>query len=107
MRKEITGISPLRTGVIYAVLFAIVYLAMGLLWLLFAPMMGGFGQMSEIRGVDPGMAMGVMGAGGAVGMLFGAIMGAIFGFIGGVIVAVVYNLVAGITGGIIITLEDA
>ena len=108
MRKEIRRISPVRMGVIYAVMFMLAYLVMGIFWLLFGSMMmGGFGQMSQIEGMNPAMAGDMMRAGGVIGILFGAFMGVVFGFIGGVIIAAVYNLVAGITGGIIITLEDA
>ncbi len=92
MRKEITWISPLRTGIIYAAIIAVIWVVFGILGLIFGGMAPG----------GPGMMMG-----GGIGAVFmGIFMGIIMGFIGGALGAVIYNVAAGIVGGIVIELKD-
>ena len=99
MRKELTWISPLRVGIIDAAIIAVVYLAIGILGLIFGGMMGGLGGGME--------GAGMMAGGGIISFLVGVIFVAIMGFIMGVIGAFVYNVAAGIVGGIVIELKDA
>jgi len=110
MQKEISRISPLRTGIIYAVLIAVIYLVVGVLSLAFGGLfMGGMPPLEGIEGLEGFESQagpGAMAAGGVMAVLFGAVFGVIFGFIGGVLMAVLYNFVASITGGIIVTFRD-
>ena len=84
MRKEITWISPLRTGIIYAAIISVVYAVFSIVMLIFGTMMGGMG--ADMMG---GM---MMADSGFVSIIFVLVMGAGFGFIGGVINACVYNI---------------
>ena len=95
MRKEITWISPLRTGIIYAAIIAVIWIVFGILALIFGGMGPGGPGMSEMMG------------GGIGAVLGGIIMGVIMGFIGGALSALVYNVAAGIVGGVVIELKDA
>ena len=93
MRKEITWISPLRTGIIYAVIIAVVWVVIAILRLIFVGM-GGMGDA------------GIMVGGGIMTIIVVLVMGAVGGFIGGVIGAFIYNIAAGIVGGVVIEFKD-
>jgi hypothetical protein len=104
MQKAIRSVSPLRYGVVLAVLSAIIGLIYGIIGLIVVSSMPPEALNDPALGGD--MSMMVAG-GGFMMIVFGLIGGAIGGFIAGVIGAFIYNIVAGITGGIVITLEDA
>jgi len=106
VRKEIAWISPLRTGVIYAAIIAVLYAAAIIVLLVFGGLAsrqhgGDFGGM----GGGAGRAEMLLGL-GLVRSVFGLIPAMIGGFLAGLIGAVVYNIAAGITGGIVVDLRD-
>ena len=98
MRKEITWISPLRTGIIYAAIISVVYAVFSIVMLIFGTMMGGMG--GDMMG---GM---LMAGSGFMSIIFVLVMGAVFGFNGGMIGAFIYNIAAGIVGGVVVELKD-
>ena len=94
MKQQLTHISPLRAGIVLAVLY-------GILSLLFAPIIllaGLFANKS-----NPEFSS-IFSVGFAV-ML--PIIYAVFGFVGGVIASALYNLVAKWTGGLEFELGSA
>ncbi|MGD8310857.1 MAG: hypothetical protein PVG98_15580 [Chromatiales bacterium] len=108
MRKEIAWISPLRTGVIYAAIIAVLYAAAIVLMLILAALAGGphsgeFGGFGGFGGA--GRAEMMLGV-GLLRSLFGLIPAMIGGFLAGLISAAVYNIAAAIAGGIVIELRD-
>jgi len=102
MRKEIAWISPLRTGIIYAMILAVLYFAFIVLALIFGGLSGGFH-----RGGFSGMEGSMMLGAGLVRGFLGLIPAIIGGFFAGLISAFVYNVAAGIVGGVVIELRDS
>ncbi len=88
MKRELTNISPLRAGIVLAVLYG----SLGLLIAPFFILMAILGLAS--KGGAPAAFGGVFFA-----ILF-PVMYAAAGFVGGVIAAAVYNLVVRFTGGL-------
>ena len=93
MKKQLKSISPLRAGIVLAVMYGII----GCIILPFFLIAAVFGAHASSGG-----AM----IGGAFFAIFIPIFYAIAGFIGGVISAFVYNLVAKWTGGLEFEVED-
>ena len=92
MKKQLKRISPLRAGIVLAVLY-------GLLGLIFVPFL--------LIAAALGAKAGPMAAFGGVFMAILFPIGyAIAGFIGGVISAAIYNLVAMWTGGLEFVTQD-
>ncbi|MEO5960680.1 MAG: DUF3566 domain-containing protein [Opitutaceae bacterium] len=98
MKKRLKRLAPLQTGIVLAVLYA-------LLSLFAVPffMLAGAGMAAAAQQSGAQMPFTFLFG---VGALFLPVLYAIFGFIGGVIAAAVYNLVAKWTGGLELTLED-
>ncbi len=85
MKRQITSLTILQTGKIFAVLFTFMYVVM--LPFLLIPMLAG-GRIA----VAP-----------MIGML---VAYPIIGFIGGILMAVIYNLAAKWVGGLEVSVED-
>jgi hypothetical protein len=98
MKKRLKRLAPLQTGIVLAVLYA-------LLGVILIPifMLAGAGAMAAARQSGQDVPFGFIFGIGAffIPILYGA-----FGFIGGIIVALIYNLVGKWTGGLEFTLED-
>ena len=93
MKKQLTHISPLRAGIVLAVLY-------GLLGLIFVPLtllVAVFGSRSD---GTPAVLSGAF-----VAILF-PVLYAVGGFIGGIIAAAVYNVIAKWTGGLEFEVQD-
>lgn len=90
-------IAPLQCGIVLCVLYAMIGLIGGLLWVPFA---------TATMGRYPGMPGGAGAAMGAMAIVIFPIVYGAIGFIVGAITALLYNLVAGWTGGIEITLDS-
>lgn|GEM_PF-3004636 len=106
MRKEITWISPMRTGIIYAVILAVLYFALKIFTLLFAVFAadhyaGGFAHMQGGEGAVPM----ILGA-GLLESAIRLIPAMIGGFFAGLISVFIYNVASGIVGGVVIELRD-
>lgn len=93
MKKQLTHISPLRAGIVLAVLY-------GLLGLIFVA----FSQLAAVFGSRSGGTPAVFG--GAFFAILFPVLYAVGGFIGGIIAAAVYNLVAKWIGGLEFEVRD-
>jgi hypothetical protein len=96
MTTRIRNINPLQLGIVYATLYAIIGVLIGVIFALFTMAMGSM------------MGAGSMGRGGMpnfgwLSVIIFPIMYGVIGFIAGIIVGFLYNLVAGWTGGIELT----
>lgn len=93
MKKQITRIAPLQSGIVLGTLY-------GILGLIFCPIGILISFLPHKAGTpDPGMA------GMVLAILF-PIMYAFAGFIGGIIASAVYNLGARFTGGLHVEVQD-
>jgi hypothetical protein len=92
MKKQLTSISPLRAGIVLAVLY-------GVIGLIFVP----FILLASLFGARTGPTAAVSGV--VLAICF-PIFYAVLGFIGGIIMAAVYNLVAKWTGGLEFEVTD-
>jgi hypothetical protein len=98
MKKRLSRIAPLKTGVVLGVLYA-------LLSLLMVPvfMLAGAGAMKAAQQNGAQVPFGFIFG---IGALFLPVLYGVAGFIFGVIAAAVYNLVAKWTGGLEIVLDE-
>jgi hypothetical protein len=92
MKKQLTYITPLRTGIVLGILY-------GLLGLVIVP----FFVLGAVFGTHH--ATGGSALFGMLGLLF-PVLYAVAGFIGGIIAAAIYNLVAKWTGGLEFEVRD-
>jgi hypothetical protein len=93
MKKQLTRIAPLKTGIVLGILY-------GLLGCIFVPFLIVFGLLAAKTGTA---APAIFGAGFAI--LLPVIYGGM-GFVVGVISAALYNLIAGWTGGLEFEVRD-
>lgn len=93
MKKQLTHISPLRAGIVLAVLY-------GLFGLIFVP----FFLLAAVIGSRS--SGGPAAFGGAFFIILFPVIYAAGGFVGGIITAAVYNLVARWTGGLEFEVRD-
>jgi hypothetical protein len=93
MKKQLTYIAPLRTGIVFGVIY-------GLLGLIFVP----FFLLAALLGSKTGApAFAIFGVGFAILL---PVLYAVAGFIGGIICAALYDLVAKWTGGLEFEVRD-
>jgi hypothetical protein len=92
MKKQLTSISPLRAGIVLAVLY-------GIVGLIFVPFFLIAGLLGSRAGTPAAF-------GGVFLAIFFPILYAALGFIGGIIMAAIYNLVAKWTGGLEFEVAD-
>jgi hypothetical protein len=101
MKKRISELSVLQTGIVLGALYAAFGLVMLVVFLPLGLIMAITGAVSDAEA--PGLI-------GGVGMVFMGVFFPVFygvvGFIGGLLLALIYNLIAKYTGGLEITLSD-
>ena len=97
MKKHLIRITPLRAGVVLAILY-------GILGLIVAVIMAPIMFLASAFG---GKAAFPAAFGGIFTIIIMPVLYAVFGFIGGIISAALYNLVAKWTGGLEFELSDA
>jgi hypothetical protein len=91
MTTRIRNINPLQLGIVYAALYAIIGLLIGICFALFSMAAGAMFKSGGMPNF------------GFLSIIIFPIMYGIIGFIGGLIVGFFYNLAAGWTGGIELT----
>jgi hypothetical protein len=94
MTTRIKNINPVQLGIVYAALYAVIGLLIGIVVALFSILAGA-------------MASSGMPNFGWLSIIIFPILYGVIGFIGGIIVGFFYNLVAGWTGGIELTFSSA
>jgi hypothetical protein len=95
MTTRIKNINPVQLGIVYAALYAVIGLLIGIVFALFSMAAGAM------------MPSGGMPNFGWLSIIIFPILYGVIGFIGGIIVGFFYNLVAGWTGGIELTFSSA
>jgi len=107
MRKEIVRISPLRTGIVAALVLTVFYVCVGVMSLA----LSGF-FLEQLPPIEDAPAFGTSDQAGLIAassvmmLIFGTVLIIIAGFALGAVVALIYNLVVTMSGGLIVTLED-
>lgn len=98
MKKRLKRLAPLQTGIVLAVLYALMSLIAVPIF-----MIGGAAAAAAAQQSGADVPFGFLFG---IGALFLPVLYGVFGFIFGVIGAAIYNLVAKWTGGFELTFED-